>query len=260
MLYRFQGQNGFPTGLLNQGPGIPWYDSTIVNMSNLANKPNGCSLGDLWFDDISGNWFQLVKAAAGLTIGQLVAGATPGTDTVVNAGSTVQVVNINTGNLTVNAEVGNYVYFVDPGALRLIKANTAASITVSLTDSLIGNNQADPDVLASVPGNGTALCIIRPYQVIVGTATILPVGVALGTVTSGNYTVIQKAGLAQVITVGSVTPTVVNQPAVPGASGTVVGSAAAAANLFAQGVSIIPQFAYASTSLLTPAIVNFMGG
>src|SRR4029077_5369128 len=136
--------------------------------------------GMYWFDEGSGNSFMYVKAGVGLTVGQLVTLQTPVADTVVAAGSTVNVIN-TTGTYTVNAEKGNYINFIniDTAAVigsRQIKANGTNSMTVSLNTSLIGNNQFDADALPSIPSNGSAFSITRPWTVIVCTATTVPIG------------------------------------------------------------------------------------
>lgn len=253
MLVRWQGQNGLPTGQTSQGPIIPWYASAQFNSATPLN-----GLGSLWYDDVSGNVFQYVKASVALAAGQLVSPVVPGTDTVVAASSTTQVVTLNTGGLTANAEVGNYIYFGTLATMRLIKANTATTVTVSLTTSILGNNQPDPDVLPAIPANNENVSIIRPYNVKVCTQVLQPTGVALGVVTALYYTMVQVAGLALVLTTGTGTATVVNVPAVTGAAGVAIGGGGTAF-AYTAGVSMLPQYASAGTAVLTPMIVNFMG-
>lgn len=264
------------TNVKEQGPLFPWYGSTYLNLADTSMLKSGFELGQRWNTqgppkDGGGNSFQFVRARAALSRGQLVALNASITGTVTAAGSTVAVVNIAfTGTVTANSLVDRFIYFVDLGATRRIKANTAGTnscaVSVALTDPTIASRPNDPDVLASVPSNGSALSIVEPYSVRVCTDVLNPVGVALGTVTSGNSTIIQIGGLAEVLTVGSGVATVYGVPASPGAAGVITGFAGtataltgAAANLYSGGGNIIPLHAYASTSLLTPCMVNFTG-
>jgi hypothetical protein len=265
-LWKFMNADRLPTGLQQQSSIFPYYAAPAIDQaSGPLVEP-----GSRWIDQNSGNSFMVVKAAAALTIGQIVALQTPATDTVVAAGSTTSTVNLTTGALTVNGEVGNYVHFANLAsstviATRKIKANAAASITVSLTTSLIGNNQPDADVLSGIPTNGSAVSIIRPWTVVVGTASLVPVGVALGTVTSGNYTTIQVGGLAMVEAVGNVTALVAGQPGSPGAAGVLTGmanqvTATPLQDLFGQGVNITPLVASSAAGpILLPCYLNTIG-
>lgn len=249
------------TSAQNDGPLFPWYNATDINVTAL---PAGVQLGEVYWVKGSprsggGNAFMWVKATAGLTVGQLVAQAAPGTDTALT-GSTTAVLNLTTGALTVNAEVDNYVW-VDGSTtkeLRRIKANAAATITVSFRDPYVASSVFDPDVFTTAPSNTNPVSIIRPFNVRVCTASLQPLGVVLGTVTSGNYTPIQVAGLGLVSATGSGTAIVVDVPAVPGAAGVIIGSGGTA-NVYTAGGAIIPQYALAGANQLIPCLFNFTG-
>lgn len=250
----------YTTSAQNDGPLIPWYNAAAIDVASL---PAGVQLGETFWVKGSprsgaGNAFMWVKATAGLTVGQLVAWAAPGTDTALT-GSTTSVLNLTTGNLTVNAEVDNFV-FVDATNkdLRRIKANTASTITVALTDPYVASNPKDADVFTAAPANTNPVVIIRPWNVRVCTAALQPVGVALGTVTSGNYTVVQLAGVALVSAIGNGTALVSGVPAIPANSGQILGGGTTA-NLYAAGSAIVPQYAYAGAGQLIPCLVNFTG-
>lgn len=260
------------TGPNFQGPLFPYFDSTYISKSALQ---DGVTLGqNFWMtgpnQDAGGNAFQWVKTDVNLVRGQLVALAAAATGTVTAAGSTVAIINTNI-TTTANQYLGGFIYFADIAATRRIKAHTTganASFTVALPNPTIASKPNDPDVLASVPANGSAITITNPYNRIVCTATLCPVGVALGTVTAstGPYTLVQTAGLAEVLAVGSVTATVYGVPAAPGAGGTITGWAGtataltgAAADLYNAGAAIIPLHAWAGASQLVPCLVNFTG-
>jgi hypothetical protein len=268
-LWKFISADRLPTGVQLQTSVFPWYGAPYIDQTVASGGPL-VEPGSRWIDETTGNSFMVVKAAAGLTIGQVVALQTPATDTVTAAGSTTSVINLTTGALTVNAEVGNYVFFANLAsstviAARRIKANAAASLTVAITSSLIGNNQPDADVLPSVPANGSAVSIIRPWTVVVGTASLVPVGVALGTVTSGSFTIIQVGGLAMVEGSNSLANLVAGTPAAVTAAGIISGmiaqvTATPLVDLYGQGLNITPLASYASAGpVLIPCYLNTTG-
>lgn len=245
----------------------PWYESKYFNSATPI-----MDLGAEWdlvgpAEAGGGNSFMYVKAAAGVsfTVGQLVSFATPAASTVTAATSTKQSITWAAGGLTVNAEVGNLLFIANSTAsgggftLRRILSNTATQIVFSVTDPNVASKPADQNALEEIPTNGDVAIIIRPYQVIVNTATTVPCGVALGTVTAGYYTIVQTKGLALVTSVGNGTALAVGKPAVGSAAGVAIGSAADAANLFT-GPSLVAQSAYSAAGPgLTPFLINLKG-
>jgi hypothetical protein len=179
-----------------------------------------------------------------MAIGNTVCLAAPGTDTAA-AGSTTQVVNLTTGALTVNAEVNNFLYekqiasggtgTTKSDALKLIKANAAGTITVSLTDTKQSNLQIDPDAYVTAPATNDNLTIIRPFNVVAiptaQAATALCQGIAMQAVTSGDFGLFQTGGIALVL-YEVTTAAVANAPAV--LSGATAGAVTGVAN-FAAG-------------------------
>ena len=291
MMYRPKKIDYTSPGAAQGGPGIaktfPWFASPYIDMSasvfSGVAQAIGASIGDYWWlggkQAASGaNAFMFVKAPAGLTVGQLVAAATPTTGTITVPGSPVTTTaavttNINNSAAGVNGEVDNWFYGNITGAtlpqLRRIKANTAAAtgnFTLAQTDFMRPNNPTDQDVLDTAPTNADPCCIIRPWYTQVCTASLVPIGVALGTVTAGNFTIVQVAGLAAVSAVGSGVALVVGVPAVPGAAGVITGFAGTATALVGTAASqfsgaglILPQFATSAASLIIPCMVNFIG-
>lgn len=267
MFYSPKLLNYTPT-LLSEGgkSSWPYFDTRFINMSSLAGS--GLSLGDQFFLTSpavanyvynGANAFMVVKAGAGLTVGQVVTYAAP-TAVTVTTTSTNYRVDFTTTPLTAGAEVGNLVYVNNATTqmLRVIKANTTGTCTVALRDPLNPNPAVyDGDVFETVPANSDPAVIFRPFNVIVCTASLRPIGIALGTVTSGNFTVIQVAGTALVSTVGSGTATVANVPAVTTAAGQILGGGGTA-NSYNEACTIIPQYGWNSTTRLTPCYVNFM--
>jgi hypothetical protein len=256
--------------------GSPYIDMTAATFAGVS-AAIGATIGDTWWlgggaPANGGNAFMFVKATAGLTLGQLVAASATTTGTVTVPGSpvttTAQVTtNINNAaTVAVNGEVDNWIWVTATGAvlpqLRRIKGNSSSTTsyyTVAKIDPLRPNSPTDQDVFDTLATNADVCAIIRPYNVLVCTATLTPIGVALGTVTSGNYTIVQVAGLAAVTSVGNGNALVVNQPAIPTAGGAIKGSAAAAANLYTGASCVLPQLASAAASLIIPAYVNFTG-
>jgi hypothetical protein len=262
--------------------GTPYVDMTAAVFTGVQ-QAIGASLGDMWWlggqgAASGGNAFMFVKATVGLTLGQLVAPALPTTGTITVPGSPVTTVNAVTTNISnatagVNGEVDNWFWGTITGAalpqIRRIKANTAAAtgnFTFAQPDFLRPNSPFDKDALDTTPTNGDVCSIIRPYQVIVSTATTIPIGVALGTVTAGNFTIVQVAGLAAVLANGSGVALVANEPAAPAAAGAMAGFAGTATALvgrcapqFGMGGMLLPQIATAAAALVIPAYVNFTG-
>jgi hypothetical protein len=243
----------------------PWYGSEYTNSATPL-APLGAKwdlVGDL--DAAGGNSFMYVKAATGVSLvaGQLVSFPTPTASTVTAAGSTVNTIVWAAGGLTANAEVGNILYIANTTAsgggftFRKIISNTTTTITFGAVDPNVASKPNDQNALEAVPTNGDVAVIIRPYQVIVNTATTVPVGVALGTVTAGYYTIVQTKGLALVLGVGSGTALEVNDPAVPTAGGAVIGSNGTLTAY--AGPNIISQVAYAGASTLQPMLLNLEG-
>ena len=260
----------YTPSLLSEGgkSSWPYFDSKYFNASTLAGT--GLSLGDMFYLTSpaianyvynGANAFMVVKASEGLAVGNLVTYSAP-TAVTVTTTSTNYRVDFTTSPLTAGAEVGNLVYVNNATTqmLRVIKENATGTVTVSKRDPLNPSTAAtnlDADVFDTVPANSDPACIIRPFNVRLCTAALRPIGVALGTVTSGYYTIIQVAGLAMVSTVGSGTATVVGVPAVPGASANILGSGGTASS-YAEAVSMIPLYAWNGAARLTPCFVNFM--
>lgn len=301
MLYRPKKLDYTSPASAQGGPGIAkqitWYQGTpYIDMSTAVftgvSQAIGATIGDIWWlggqSPASGaNAFMFAKATVSLSLGQLVAVALPttGTATVPGAGtaaspltSTASITtNINNAaTVAVNGDVDNWFWVTSTGAtlpqLRRIKANSSSTTSfyqVALKDFLRPNSPTDADVLDTIPTNGDAVRIIRPWNLIVNTATTVPVGVALGTVTAGNFTIIQVAGLAPILTDGTVN-TVVNVPAVGiaggligGFAGTATALTGTAANQFSGAGLILPQLAKtgnaAADPLFTPNYINFTG-
>jgi hypothetical protein len=205
-----------------------------------------------WFDQFGNGFMLKVQRAATLAVGNttqwyvLDTGGGHGTDTATGA-STTTVITLTTGGLTAGELVSNGAFIYDEviartgtpltDGLKLVKANTASTVTISNSpDTKYSNAGNDPDAYATAPANTDALTFIRPYQTQIfptaNAATGMVSGVAVSAVAKDSWCFQQFTGLALVQAVGSVTALVVNAPAVPSAAaaGTVIGAAAVAAN------------------------------
>src|ERR1700690_994528 len=236
-----------------QSATFPWITSDFGDLANspYGNKVPGFQLGFPWFDDF-GNCFTLkIQRAGALAVGNTTQWATtdPGgghvTDTATGA-STVTVITLTTGGLTVGelASPQGFVYdevisrtgTPTTDGLKIVKANTASTITVSNVDTKISNRQNDQDAYPPAPANADALTFIRPYGTIIfptgAASTGMVAGIAVSAVAQNSWCFQQVAGLALVLGVGTGTNLVINAPAVPSgaAAGTVIGAAAVAAN------------------------------
>jgi len=247
--------------------GSPFIDITAANYASLSASV-GLTLGDYWWNNgtmqgCEGNAFMFVKANAALTLGQIVQIDAPTAGTYTAAGSTASKTVTNITTTATNVEVDNWLNCIATGQsvpqMRRIKANTSganAVFTISLPDYLRPSLPNDQDVWTTTPTNGDPLQVIRPWNVVVGTTAGIPVGVALGSVTSGSYTIVQVAGICNVIANGTTT-TAVNAPATLGTLGRVIGLGAA--SQYAAGWTILPQVANNTAGTFIPAYVNFIG-
>lgn len=259
-----------PPNIHDSGGLTPYYNTPYLSQDpTLLNKSflHRLNLGAFWelvgeYKEVGGNAFMKVRAAeAFASAGQLLAVAAPTASTVA-AGTTTQVVNWTGGGLTVNAEAGNLLFVQNSSvggggaSIKSIISNTATSLTVSMTDFNSPARPADQNAYAVAPTAGDVAVIIRPNRLVVCTASMRPVAVSLGAATINHDAIVQVRGLALVQAVGNVAALVVNQPAVPGAAGVITGSAAAAANLYTEGVTILPQAAYAGAGATIPCLIN----
>jgi len=161
--------------------------------------------------DKHGHSYIYVRAGAALAVGQVVTlfgniteAAVQATDATAN---NIQVVKLNTAGILAGAEVGNFLHFGNTtgsiGDLKVIKANTAtaggnAYFTISQRDIRFGRGGFDADAPASAYlAAGSEVALIRPYFVDVAGDNASAYGVAMGTVTSGNNTLVQIEGLAR---------------------------------------------------------------
>lgn len=275
------------------GPGIgkqitPYVGTPYLNMNAATwlalHQSIGACLGDTWTlggqaPALGGNTFMFVRAREALTLGQLVtpcwptgtvgANAIYGDQDAVVAGAACTTIVLNTdynnvGLVAANGDVDNWVFVVATGAtlpqLRRIKSHTVAATaayTVALRDYMRPNSATDADVFDTAATAGDVVVIIRPYEVMVNTATSVPTGVALGTVTAGNYTIVQVGGLASVQSVGDGTALAVNVEAYGSAAGVAIGSGGVA-NLYNQASQILPTIAQAAAGpVIIPCYVNF---
>ncbi len=281
MQYRMQDQDKAPNSYsqgaaqlqaVDQGTEM-YYDSSQLNDTNPVIRP-----GQMW-QDRHGNWFKYVKAGATLAPGQFVSFEAPTTGTVTAAGSTT--LSVITNITTTANEAGNYLWMLDAVGVysagstpfkqamrKIVSSTVGANATFTLgssKDPSYGTNVATPNALPSVPTNGSACVVIRPANVIVATASTAPVGVALGEITSGKYTIIQIAGLAMVQAgTCSTNNTVVGKSVMALAAGAISGwtnAGVTAANLGTMvGGSVYPLYAHTSDTLsLIPAYINFLG-
>lgn len=245
------------------GPRYPVFSTVVNDTPGQTNPNNNAQLGDILVDKFGGA-YAYVRTVAGLTVGQAVKYAANLTGTVTAAGSTTGLVNSNITTTIREDGVGSFLSC--PGTTAFTKliigqsavgANTG--FTVAKTDIFFGIGKTDGDALAAVPTNGDVLHVVRPYAVDVAGAGDTPCGVALGTVTSGNRTLVQVSGLAQVSAIGSTDALTDNGIAVTAASGKVKGTlgTATAASAIQEAKSIvgIAKMAYAGASQLIPVFL-----
>jgi hypothetical protein len=269
MLYSPKLLSYTPTLLSEGGKSwFPFFDTRFINMSTLAGT--GLSLGDLFYLTSpsnanyvynGGNAFLVVKAGAALSVGQAVTYNDSQALTVTTT-STNYRVDFTTSPLTAGAEVGNLIYINNATTqmTRIIKENATGTITVAKRDPLNPNPTVyDGDVFETVPANNDPAHLIRPFQVKVCTASFRPIGIALGTVTSGNYTLLHVGGITNALVLGAAS-LAIGTPLVPGAAGVMTKSSTDSPILFSEGTTCVAAAAWATASnRLVPCWINFMG-
>lgn len=250
---------------------------------------------------LGGNSFMFVRTGEALTLGRLVTLRPPTTTVddaggaaatvVTGAGSaaspttTTAVVTTNIDNTSfavppgINGDVDNWLWVASVAGiaagvpqLRRIKYNSSSATSfykVALPDYMRPNSATDADVFDYTPLNTEPCSIIRPYDVVVNNSstyagagiTSTPTGVALGTVTAGNYTIIQIMGLANILADadGLNEGIVQGQPGWGAADGALKGSNGAA-KLYNGAGCILPMFASTSdvaAGVMVPCFINF---
>ncbi len=214
--------------------GLTFPSISVVNQAAAQQSPNqNAQLGDILVDKF-GCRFQFVRTVAGLAVGQAVKAAANLTGTITAAGSSTSYVKTSITTTVDESSVGSFL--TSPGTTvftRLIKKQSAVGANtifyVSLNQTFLGNaTNADGDILGAVPTNGEVIHVVRPFAVDVAGAGAIPVGVALGTVTSGYRTLIQIEGPGIVSGIGSTDAIVDNGIITTAASGNVKGATTAA--------------------------------
>ena len=261
------------TRKLAAGPSYPWYPDAAINSASML-----APLGAFWElqgdpEVGGGNSFIYVRnGATALAAGDIVGYTLPAASTVTASGSDTQVIVTGGGALTVNAEVGNWLFVRNTtsngggSVLRRIKENSATAITISKKEPNSPSGAADIDKLVLAATNGDVTAIIRPWRVAPLTATggagpWVPVGVALGTVAANAYTILQVAGLGLVKALGQTTAVLVAGKPAQAISATdgVLTGAATASPLFGAGVIVPLAPVDSATALVIPAQFNFFG-
>lgn len=257
------------TNKLSGGTSYPWYPTTKLNTSTPQ-----AALGAMWelqSDDLigGGNAFMVVRAGENLAQGDVVGYELPAASTVTASGSDTQTIVTGGGSLTVNAEVGNWLHIRNTTSsgggpvLRKILSNTATTITISGKDPNSPSGAADVDKLTLAATNGDMTNIIRPWRVKKITATggagpWTPVGVVLGTVTAGNYTIIQVAGMGFANVLGQTTAAAaIGRLLICSATaGTLTGANATATLINGGAIFMALAVVDSATAILTPVQFN----
>jgi hypothetical protein len=246
------------------GPSHPYFaaidEAVTQKMPNYPFKL-GQILGDRY-----GNVYMYMHAAAAIAQGVVVkmranptAGTVAATDTVADNKA---IVKADFASITAGREVGNWLFFRTLLKLKLIKGNTATAstyvyFTISKKSLALGRPGTsasfyDGDYESTVTTADT-VDLIRPYNVDVCGAAGVPFGVAPQAISSGQRGLIQIAGVALVLSIGSTDALVDNAIVVTAASGKVKGPLGAGiTGTEATAVVGIAKSAYAGASALCP--------
>lgn len=264
MLYKRLRQDPFSGVSMDQGVTIPWYSSIYTNNPNTAGYAPALELCEYWEQDLGpltpgGNLFQYAHLDVSnprnggpslLSAGVLLTDSAPGTDTVAALLTDAVTgfcygITLTSGGLTPNAEVGNLLYMLDIGVMKVIKSNTASNIIFSLRDTIPGG--LDVEAIAGGPALGSAITIDRPGHVTINTTPTAPVGVLVNDAVEGQPIVMQIRGKALILGSNAGAAFTTGTPAIVAASGLTTGGTPLPGT---QGDAVIvPEIDYNSASI-----------
>lgn len=175
-------------------------------------KELGLRRGQRFLDNETGKVFRLVRARAAFAVGntlQMYVGNAARLPTATGASTKAIITHNKTyvDHEVAGGEIFNY-SGTDAYEGRFIIDNDGTNnlITVAERDSSIpGVKDTDsPDAFTVAPDGTTISSIVVPYEYIPSAAaTDVVKGVALGTTTSGNWTIVQETGLCPTLTDGT---------------------------------------------------------
>lgn len=231
-------------GLFEAFQGLNVSNTDFVELINKS-KFGGLRRGQSFIDQKTGNRFRLVRARGAITgLGYIVKNYLGAAGRVGNltAASTKAVLTTD-DSFTEHDLAGGYV-FLNAGTgleqLRPIFDNDgtagASTITLAYKDrSFPGSHTAvdSADALATAPDATTDYLTVLPWEIVETSAvTDYVVGVALGAVTSGNWTIVQDFGYGLVRAAGDTDALVLDEGIVPSAAaGTAKGLTTAATDV-----------------------------
>ncbi len=267
------------TGKGQQVSIFPWISTDFTNFTSPELLQTPGQLTTVWFDDF-GNSFTLRRVGIGgwaqgdNTTWSGATGQTPNSPFFLDsvASATVRVITTTAVAYVPSGEAagpannwGSWVFddtltAVPNDRLKLIKANSASTLTVSNIDTRISNQQNDPDAYVTAPAGADAITVIRPYVATkcatAAATTSLSSGVAVQAGTAGNWGFVQVDGLAMISGKGDVVAIVAGAPVVPDGvtAGFVKGAAAVAANMLGTAAA-----AHTAASGLVPVWLSILG-
>lgn len=237
----------------NRAGGTGWQDAFgTVNVANADFHKVGLSAGSKF--EYLGNEYQVVRARSALAAGDLVKSYTGAAGRIGNIASATKAVLTTDDTFVAHDLIGGIVYInagTGIGQMRRILANDdaagASTITVAERDASLPNVLAVDtaeafDTAPDATSDYVAYCNWEVTQT--AGITDYVVGVSLGTVTSGYWTIIQTKGPALIKGAGNTDAIAHGLPVVPSATaGTGKGQTTAgitaveAARVFAEGLS-----------------------
>lgn len=252
---------------IGEGSYNPFANSNDVAYADLANAKLRIGPGqsnDFRYGFVDYR-FRLVRAKSAVAQGDLV---TPFVRSTGTFASSTKAISTTAASYTAS-ELASGLVVTKAGTglnqLRFIKDNSddagASTITVATFDNTYNTDAiSTPDAWTTLPDGTTTFTAYCPWDVDKSAAaTDFVIGVALNTVTAGNWTIILEKGPAMTKVVGSTDATTALGPVVPSATaGTAKGptaagiTAAEAARVFGYAVD-----AYAGAALLR--LVQFFG-
>ena len=220
---------------------------TNANFIELINTRTygGLRRGQSFVDQDLGNKFRLVRARGALTgVGYIVKSYLGAAGRVGNLTAASTKAVLTTDDTFVEHDLAGGLVYLNAGTgigqMRPIMDNSdaagASTITLAVKDrSYPGAHTAvdSPDALATAPDATTDYLVVCPWEVVETSAvTDYVVGVALGAVTDGNWTIILEEGYGLVRVAGDTDPSVLDEGIMPSAAaGTAKGYTTAATTI-----------------------------
>ena len=203
------------------------YQAIDMSKADFENNKFGLAAGALYYDDIANIVVQAVRARSALVAGGLVKSFIGDAARTGNISAYTSPTATTDDTFVKDDLIGGYVEVIagtGVNQVRRILSNTGganATFTVAKKDTLIPGSTAggSPNTFGTALDATSDYNTFCPWEVAASGAVADQVrGVALGAVTSGNYTLVAVKGVVQVLSVGSTDALIAGEIIVPSAT------------------------------------------